>query len=316
MPLDSLWNLEWLNHNSQRAYPLGDEATGNDTSGSFQLPEDFIVALYIPVHAGLDVDPARFFLKSLGVFATGFGITIGYQPSAGSAVDVATALINRDGHTRNDDYSLGGVGDFNDTEGRIAIGKFDSIDEQPQGLFTFDFDESRLDVDVARPQIRGVQSITVQNGGEISQRLYGDIVLVAGINMRLTPIVVSGEDPQIVFDAIEGEGLTEECVCEDGSDAPCIRTINGIPPTAAGDFTVLGDECLEVQDIQNGIRLVDLCSQPCCGCVELERITEDLEQFGNQATTLANFIVRLEASVVSFENLVLGSVLKDQSCCD
>ena len=316
MPLDGLYNLEWLNHNSQRAYPLGDEATGNDTTDSFHLPEDFIVALYLPVHAGLDIDPARFFLKSLGVFATGFGITIGYQPAAGAAVNVATALINKDGHTRNDDYAIGGVGDFNDTEGRIAIGKFDSIDEEPQGFFDFAFEETRLDVDVARPQIRGVQSITVQNGGEVSQRLYGDIVLTAGINFRLTPIVVSGQDPEIVFDAIEGEGLTEECICEDGSDAPCVRTINGIPPTAAGDFTVAGDECLEVQDIQNGIRLVDLCSQPCCGCIELERITEDLEQFGNQATTLTNFVTRLQVSVEGFENLVLGSVLKDSSCCN
>ncbi len=314
MPFDSLWNIEWLNHNSQRAYPLGDASTGNDTTSSFKLPEDFIVGLYLPVHAGLDIDPSRLFLKGLGVFATGFGFTIGYQPAVGAAVDVATALVNRDGHELNRDYSLGGVGDFNDTEGRIALGKFESIDEQPSGFFTFDFEETRFDVDVARPQIRGVQSITVVNGSEVSQRLYGDIVLVAGLNFRLTPIVVFGEDPQIVFDAIQGEGLTEECVCEDGSDGDCIRTINGIAPTAAGDFTILGDECLEVQEIENGIRLADLCSQPCCGCIELERITEDLEQFGNQATTLANFINRLQASVANFESVVLGSVLRDKGC--
>lgn len=317
MPFDSLQNLEWLNHNSQRKYPLADTATGEDTTGSFDLPEDLILALYLPIHAGLTVDPGRFYLKSLGVFATGVGITIGYSPSAGSPVNIATALINRDGHVLYQDYSLGGVGDFDDTVGRIVIGSFDRLDEQPEGFFNFDFEEGRLDVDTIRPQIRGVQSIQVRNGGDVSQRLYGDIELVAGTNIRLTPIVVAGQDPQIQIDAIDGEGLTEECVCEDGSDGPPIRTINGIPPTAAGDFSVLGDECIETTAIQNGIRLVDLCSQPCCGCTELERITEDLEQFGSQATTLANFVNRLESSVTNFDAVVLGSVLRDKSCgCD
>ena len=42
MPL-STWNLEWLNHNSQRNYPIADDATGYDETGTFKIPEDFIV---------------------------------------------------------------------------------------------------------------------------------------------------------------------------------------------------------------------------------------------------------------------------------
>ena len=37
MPL-SQWNLEWLDHNSQRNYPLAEDATGFDETSSFQLP--------------------------------------------------------------------------------------------------------------------------------------------------------------------------------------------------------------------------------------------------------------------------------------
>ena len=42
MPL-SQWNLEFLNHNAQRSYPLTDESTKTDTTNSFTIPDDFIV---------------------------------------------------------------------------------------------------------------------------------------------------------------------------------------------------------------------------------------------------------------------------------
>ena len=55
MPI-GIWNLEWLNHNSQRSYPLAEDATKTDITGTFTLPDDFILGLYFPIHAGLDVD--------------------------------------------------------------------------------------------------------------------------------------------------------------------------------------------------------------------------------------------------------------------
>jgi hypothetical protein len=311
------WNLEWLNHNSQRHYPLTDEASGWDTTDSFNLPESFLVELDLPIHAGLDVDPAKFFIKHIGVYGTGYSIVVGYDADGG-AIDVATALINRNTHTLNQTYALGGVGDFDDTFGKLTIGRLDSIESQPDGFFTFEVEETRLTPSAIRPIIRGVSSISVRSGPNVSARLTGDIELQPGQNMQIVPILVAGEDPILRFSAISGEGLIEECVCEGEAVGPPIRRINGVPPTAAGDFTLLGNECLEVNAVDNGLRLEDVCSEPCCGCVELEAITRDLEAFGAKATTLENFLVRLESSVANMDQVVLGAVLRDRGCitCD
>ena len=83
------WNLEWLNHNSQRAYPLAEDATKVDVTTDFTLPDDFIVGLYIPVQGTMNVDPSLFFLRSLAIFSTGYNLSIAYHNPAAAPTIVA-----------------------------------------------------------------------------------------------------------------------------------------------------------------------------------------------------------------------------------
>lgn len=306
-------NLEWGDHNSERAYPLTDWATKTDVTGSFVLPNDFITGLQLSVGAGLNILPNRFYIKSLGNHATGFGIVIGYDDDSAEGLVVATTNIARGAYSEYLWYKLNGVGDFVDSQGYIQLGKLDGIDLQPGGQFNFDRDGGQLETDTIRLQVRTVQSLTVINGTDTSARIYGDVEFVAGRNMRITAVTVSGET-QLVFDAIDGEGLNEDCVCEGDPTAPSVRTINGIPPTSDGNFTLLGNTCLQLETITNGLRLKDVCSEPCCGCEELEIVTSQLEQFSKQATTLQNFLVDLEARVTQMDQVVLGSRLNDRGC--
>jgi len=314
MPLGH-WNVEWLNHNSQRSYPLADDASGLDDSGDFELPDDFIVELDLPVHAGMDVDPARFFIKHIGAYSTGYAVIVGYQPSAGDAITVASALIPRQTHARNTAYALGGIEPFDDTVGKLVIGKLDNIDEQPPGYWNFSLENARLEPDAVRPIIRGVSSVVCVNGDQRSLPLRGVLELQAGQNMQIIPILVSGQDPIIRFNAIDGEGTIDECVCE-GDAAPTdpIKRINGVAPTPTGDFNIIGTDCLQIEVIANGIRLVDKCSAPCCDCKDLERITRDLERLNSQAATVNDFVERLRDSVNTFDLIVLGSKLGDRGC--
>jgi len=311
------WNLEWLNHNSQRAYPLAEDATKVDISGSFTLPDDFIVALYLPIQGTMNVDPSLFFLQSVSIFSTGYNISIAYHNGSADPTIVASVNIAKSTHTENTSYALAGINEFDDTVGKIVVGNISEIEAVGDAQYLFDYDDGKLDSDVVRPMIRGISSIVLINGTEESERIYGDIELQAGTNIRLTPILLVGEDPTIRIDAITGEGLVEDCVCEDEPpEGPGIRRINGVPPTTSGDFTLLGDDCLAIEPIKFGLQLKDICSDPCCGCEELEAIVGDLERFGEAATTLRNFVNRLEAEVAQFHAVVLGSRLNDRGCLE
>lgn len=312
--MPNFWNVEWLNQNSQRSYPLSDEATKQDISGTITIPDSFLVGMYFPVHAGVDVDPEKFFLRWLLIDPSGFTIIIAYDDGTSSPPSVAAATINRAIHTENRSYAMTGSGDFDDSVGKVVIGTFEEIDQLPAGRFEFSPAGGQLDTDVIKPMIRGISSITLVNGPDRSVPLTGDIDLVAGDNMRLSPIIVEGEDPQIVFDAIEGEGLTEECECEEEAVAPPIRTINGIPPAVNSNFTLLADTCVEITPISNGLRIRDRCSEPCCGCEQLDPINAQLTRFGDNLTTLQNFVSRLTAETSAMSLTVLGSRIGDRGC--
>lgn len=310
MPI-GIRQLEWLNHNSQRAYPITADSTRTDTSGAFVIPDSLLLALYLPVHYGENVSSGKFFVKAIGAYSSGISITIGYDADDG-AIDVASAVIPRSTHTAGQVYALGGLGDYADSRGFVVLGDLAQLDLQPAGLFQFELAGSRLEPDCIRPYLRGVMSLQADNGVGLSSKVYGNVRLQAGRNMRITVEQAEGEDPVIVFDAIDGEGFTDVCVCQD--DSPAIKSINGVQPDNNGNLQIIGNDCLLVETAGNLITLSDVCSAPCCGCAELEAITEALEAFADKAATLEMFLVNLEARVTQMDMAVLGSRIPDRGC--
>lgn len=309
------WNVEFLDHNTERRYPLAQHASCRDITGEFVLPNDFLVGLYLPISAAFtNIRLGHFTLRSIAAYATGFVITIGYENEAGDILPVATASFSRDLHKAYDAYQLRGLGDFYDSFGQIIIGKLDNIDQQPAGQWNFNLSGGALEIECMRPQLRGVSQLRIQNGTTLSDPLTGDIVLRAGANMRITPISEVGKDTVIQFDAIAGEGLSKVCICAGDFASGPIKTINNIGPTSNGNFTLLGSDCLTIDTIQNGLQLNDVCSKPCCGCEELATVTQQLEQFGRSATTSENFLTSLEARVSQMDQAVLASKLGDRGC--
>ena len=309
MPL-GIWNLEWLNANSQRSYPLAEFATKVDTTGTFTIPDSLILGLYLPIHSGIVAYPENFYVKSMSVFATGLNLEIGYW-NGSSGVTVATSTIAFSAHSEYKTYSLAGEGDFVDCFGKVVFGKLDELSPLPAGSYEFSFSAGQLDTDAIRPMIRGVSSLSIVNGTATSKRMQGDVTFIAGTNMSISAGGTSG-NYTITFNAISGAGLNVDCNCvDDNTLDACIRTINGIKPDGNGNFTLVGDDCLTLSAIQNGIQLTDVCSKPCCGCTELQAVTNDLARFGDAATSLTNFLNRLEGSVNRMNLTVLGSRLGD-----
>lgn len=309
-----LFNLEFLNHNAQRRYPLAVDATAKDQSGQFVLPDDVLLELDLPVHVSTDTQPDRFFLWQVGAFESGYSFLVGYQPPTGDPVPVASALVPRTVHTPYRVYALAGIEPYDDTLGKIVVGRLDTLDMQPAGLWTFDLAGGRLDPDAVRPVPRGVSALVLVNGRSRSRPLRGHIELIAGRNVRLTP-VRTATSSAIRIDAASDATLTEECVCTDAAEpGPPIRSINGVRPDATGNIDLVAGECVSIVAETHGLRITDTCSRPCCGCEELEVITRDLKRLSEQAAGAQAFLNELREAVTAFDTIVLGSKVNDRGC--
>lgn len=305
-------NLEWLDHNASRSYPLTRDASARDTTDEFELPPDFLVSLYLAVPLAADIEPSRFFLRTIDISGVGISLIVGYDDPDDGVLDAAGTAIARASFTRNQVYGINGIGQFYDLAGHLVIGSLSGLDAQPVGRFTFDVEGGRLEPDCIRPVLRGVGGLRLQSGSDVSAPIYGDIVLVEGPNVRLTQ---SGN--QITVSAVAGENLNEPCDCDDDATlGPSILTVNGLGPDTSGNFPLIGSECLELVPVAGGLQLVDKCSKPCCGCSELAVITRELERYRVQVAALEQLSQQLSQRTEQMGQSVLASRLGDRPCFD
>lgn len=303
MPIGN-WNLQWLNHNSQRAYPLTERATKVDITGTIKIPDNFIVGMYFPVHAGTSFKTDKFFIKNLLISSTGFNIILGYSDGT-TTVDVAGANIIRSNYAPNRSYALGGIDAFDDCVGSIVLGDLDGVDALPPGFYTFTQNAGELEPDVIRPMIRSVTSLRVLNNSSFSPPIYGHVTLVAGANIRIDVNNVGGIT-ELVFSAVSGLNLNKDCLCNTPPPGECIRCINGVC-SDDGTFTFSQDSCVEISPTTNGLSFKETCAVPCCGCTELDAITTQITRFSDGVATLQGFVNRLSAEVTQMSLVVLGS---------
>lgn len=311
MPIGN-WNLQWLNHNAQRSYPLTERATKKDVTGTFTIPDSFIVALYFPIHAGTSFTPSGFYISSLLISPAGFNIVIGYTDGTNTQPKVAAANIARANYEPNTAYAVAGVNNFYDTIGYVVLGTLDELDRQPPGLYNFDFDGAEIEPDAIRPMLRAVSSMRVFNNNEYSDYIYGNVTLIAGANVRIVTSKTNNET-FITIDAINGENLNQTCLCDIVNEGPCITSINGVT-TTDGNFVMSPSTCTSLVPIQNGLKIEDTCAQPCCGCSELDALRDQVNRFGDGITTLQNFVTRLGSEVAQMSLVVIGSRLSTSSC--
>lgn len=299
----TIWNVEWLNANSQRRFPLTNTSSAKDITGDFEIPDDFLVELTWAVNSGIDTNPVAFHISKIIVFSQNVFVTFGYNGQDVASINIAAAS-----HTTNKSYQATGAedGPFFDSVIRATIFRLDNILKQPSGLWEFDVSGAQIEPTRIRPNLRGVSALYLRDGAETSDPIQGDVVLSAGTNFRITK---TEEDDKTIlrFDAINGEGFNSDCECTGGRVSPNIKTINGIKPDSSGNFRIQGDECLSVGATTNGLKLEDSCSKPCCGCQELDVVTSTLTELANKVATIEAFANNLNQLTQQLSNIVLPS---------
>jgi len=288
-------NLEWLNQNSLRSYPLADDATSLDVTSSFTLPNDLIVDMVWPVNIELTLNPSGFFISNVSVFAHGVTITVSYTDGS-TTQTMGVASISVAGHTPNASYYISGQGNFLGSVGLITIGRLDTI-LQYSGSYDFTLTGTRILGTCIRPDIRGVKSVQVVNESETTERLYGNIKFESGQNMRIS-VQDNGSETVIRFDALVSADLNETCGCVNATTSgPPIRTINGVGPNSSGELSILQGSCFDIApaDSDNMLKMDNTCSQPCCGSEELATVRTDMESLIQDARAILRLVQNLES---------------------
>ncbi len=306
------WNVDWLNANSQRSYPLADSATGIDSSGVFEVPTDLLVDLVVTIPAAVvaATDPDKFHLLTLASFGGGIVVTLGYD-----GAPVASVAISSFTHVQNKAYAFVGQGDdFYDVQGTLVVGTLATVEQRPGGVYTFTVAAGQLATTVLRPSLRGVSSLAVVTSSGTSVPLVGDIKLVAGRNFRLVASPLAGE---IRMDCLaQDTELSESCGCADPLlGLTPIKSINMVTPDAQGNINLVGDACLQVSGGASQITLDDLCSAPCCGCEELAVLQAAIQALFQQEEQMNSQISRLEVAMANFRDNVLAADLGAGSAC-
>lgn len=300
MYLDSR-NVEWLNLNSQRSYPLAEGVTGFDTSGTVKLPNDFIVDMTWSVNTVGTISVDKFHIFSIAVFSTGVVIEFGYD-----GISVGITTIDKVTFTPDSSYNILGAGILKDSKGIVTIGSLDTLRETITGDVRFDLTGSRLVPTVIKRALKNVTGVYVRNSSEISSLYQGDVVLQSGLNVTFTATSVL-DLTTITINAIPGEGEQPPGINEDesGNTINPLLTINGISPDAKGNFTLEGDTCIKFNELSAELEMLNDCSSPCCGCDDLDSINTELNAVRTQVDSMNLESGRLAAEIQSIAiNLV------------
>jgi hypothetical protein len=320
--MSSIVGLGWLNTNATRNYPISQEATLSPLGDGFNLPDDLIVDMRLSVPYDPTIKPFNFYLKSISSYTHGLIVEIGYySPDVSS--EKATAAISEaiaaDTHTNPSSYTLTGVAtnsdyDFSNVIGSITIGNLEQLQENPPGRVDFSTD-AYIETTVISMNTAGVSSLRV--GKDV---LSAGVALTGHVIMRPRTnfgIQTSPLENSFTFSALDGLGLSSDCTCEGEIDlGPCIRTINQLSPDSSGNLDLVPGTCVDIQNNagSNSILLSETCSEPCCGCDQLDIVVSDLRDLQNGFDRLDSYITALAGAVESIRSSAFGSVVTNNAC--
>jgi len=220
----------------------------------------------------------------------------------GTNAIVTTVTFDANTHVPGTGYSLAGTADWFDARGWLTIGDLRKLAADiPEGLYNYEPEQTLLETRVVRPALRGIRSLRVVNQDNTSDYLYGHVKLLAGDNVRLQ---YDRELNGVWINAEPNAGYRETCDCESPAQTNLVNTVNGIP---AEHLTIVGDgECVEVRTEGDKIIISDKCSEPCCGCPELEFLTESVKVLDASLSRLEYYSEQLAERISTFvTNFVL-----------
>lgn len=317
--------LGWLATNASRNYPLSQEGNFAPVGGEVgALPDDLILDMQLSVPYGPGIYPFNFYLKTVSGYSHGAIVEIGYYNSDYSSEKATVAVseaIPASTHSNAQSYTLFGSAvntdyDFSSVVGTVTIGNLDGFSQEAPGRLDFS-EDAYIETTVVALNSVGVSSIRAGTSLEDSgDELVGHVVLVPRLN---TAIQTDSASNAVIFNALDGAGLSSSCSCEgEISLGDCIRTIEGVQPTSAGNINLTSGPCIGIDsDSSNhSVTISETCSSPCCGCEQLDVIVADLRELDQGFKQMDTFLNALAGQVGTITASAFASVVTNDGCGD
>ena len=278
-------NLDFLNLNSVRNYPIKDGNSCVSVGGAFTLPNDFIVDAQLAA----TYDPTRrFYVSKVSNLGDKAIIEVADQLDTPNSI-VGTFTIDYASHQEYNEYYLNASTAYVGATGILVIGSLDGIRNSPVGVFLFTIDTAEFEARVVIPALKGINRLLFENVTGDPIALTGDVQILARSNLRFKK---DPDNNRVILDAGDGLGLNSACA----DILPSIKTINHIPPDENGNFTLDFSDCANLIPIAAGTGLVlqDICCKPCMGCDDIAVLTTRVMQVESALIALREFYTNLE----------------------
>lgn len=285
-------NLDFLNLNSLRNYPIREGLSRISIDGGMTIPNDLIVELQLAA----TYDPSRrFYISKLSNFDT--EITV--QVSDYSGVIAGVFVIDVATHTDYKEYYLTPTDAYVGATGIMTVFSLQNIQQTPTGNFIFVPETTEFEARTSIPALKGINRLIFKTAAGKTFAATGDIEILARTNVRFSQEPLTG---MVIVDAAEGIGLNTDC----GSLYPCIKTINGISPDSEGNFTLDFSDCASLTPIPagTGLLLEDVCCKPCQGCSDIAELTTRLSSLESQLLSLRNYYEGLNNLFAQYKTTV------------
>lgn len=267
-------NLDFLNANTLRNFPIREGLDKLDISGVLTIPDALIVDASLAVSSDPELS---IYISRITNSPTEIELEVAV---VSSAEVVGTFVIDVISHERYQTYYLvPGSGSANAT-GKLVIAEVEPMLLLPFGSFTFAATSTELEARTVIPSLVTISRLTFKNADLSTFSVSGDVTLVAQSNLKFRLISAT----EVALDAGDGLGLNETC----DDERPCIKTINQITPDVAGNFWITTSDCATITAISGGLNLADSCCKPCLSCNEIGDLTARLMQLEDDLITIRN----------------------------
>jgi hypothetical protein len=276
-------------------YPLVDDATGIDTSGTFTVPTSLITDMYLCVPNIPAVDVEKFYVQYIIARNATIEVGIGYDDPATPnplgafrGIVVSAAAQSTYLFTPSKNTVVGDLAALYLITGQITIGL---AEETSKLLGRWQFDPSSTYISPTRIA-RGLINLQYI---KIGDRIFsGTVKLREGNNVRLD-VATSGDTTNVTINIdtpTAGTILNDNDVITALTNAVGvpIRAINGILADINRDFAILGDDCTSIEPVASGVTVGNPCATPCCPeDANLDAITQSIENLNLKYAALTRF---------------------------